>query len=379
VPAGAGARESQLGVALAVAILKAGAFVAIAWIIGTRLASALMERMARAHSPELFTLAVFTLALGIAIVAAVVFDVSVALGAFFAGLVVGQSRFGPQAMADIAPFRDVFAALFFVSVGMLFNPLFVLEQPLVVAAALGIVLVIKPLVAYGIVLLLRDTRRVAATVGVGLAQIGEFSFILASLGGALGVLPAGALDALVVAAIVSISINPLLFRVADRWANAGAEAASRRAGHAAPAVIGHAVDGRTVEVVVAGHGALGQSIARRCAEVGNAVCAIDSDVDNLEADEARDYRCVFGDATRPQVLVAAGIEQASVIVIAGLELAAKMQVCNRARELNARIRIVAAAANGGEASWLREFGAEFVCDALEGQTEELARSVRAAL
>jgi CPA2 family monovalent cation:H+ antiporter-2 len=379
LPAGAGARESQLGVALAVAMLKAGAFVAIAWIIGTRLASALMERMAKARSPELFTLVVFTLALGIAIVAAVVFDVSVALGAFFAGLVVGQSRFGPQAMADIAPFRDVFAALFFVSVGMLFNPLFVLEQPLVVAAALGIVLVIKPLVAYGIVLLLRDTRRVAATVGVGLAQIGEFSFILASLGGALGVLPAGALDALVVAAIVSISINPLLFRVADRWANAGAEAASRRAGDEAPAVIGHAVDGRTVEVVVAGHGALGQSIARRCAEVGNAVCAIDSDVDNLEADEARDYRCVFGDATRPQVLVAAGIEQASVIVIAGLELAAKMQVCSRARELNARIRIVAAAANGGEASWLREFGAEFVCDALEGQTEELARSVRAAL
>ena len=152
------------------------------------------------------------LALGVAIIAAKVFNVSVALGAFFAGLIVGQSRFGVQAAADIVPFRDVFSALFFVSIGMLFNPAFVVSEPWMVALVLGIVLLLKPLVAFGVVVLLRDTLRTGLTVAVGLGQIGEFSFILAALGQSLGILPPQGMDALVVAAIISIAVNPLLFR-----------------------------------------------------------------------------------------------------------------------------------------------------------------------
>jgi len=172
--------------------------------------------MARTQSNELFTLTVFVVALGVAVLAAEVFHVSVALGAFFAGLVVGQSRFGPRAAADMAPFRDVFSALFFVSIGMLFNPAFVLREPLLVLGSLAIVLVLKPLAAWAIVRALRDGRRTAATVAVGLAQIGEFSFILASLAVSLGLLPREALDALVATAIASIAVNPVLFRLAAR-------------------------------------------------------------------------------------------------------------------------------------------------------------------
>jgi monovalent cation:H+ antiporter-2, CPA2 family len=205
----------ETAIAVASAIGKAAVFAVLIWALGTRLLAPIMERVARTRSSELFTLTVFVVALGVAIIASEMFHVSVALGAFFAGLVVGQSRFGAQAAADMAPFRDVFTALFFVSVGMLFNPQFVLSEPLIVLAALAIVLVAKPAVAVAIVLLLRDTRRTALTVGVGLAQIGEFSFILAAVGTSQGLLPPAAMDALVAVAIVSIAVNPLLFRLAD--------------------------------------------------------------------------------------------------------------------------------------------------------------------
>ncbi|MEO8756032.1 MAG: cation:proton antiporter [Casimicrobiaceae bacterium] len=197
---------------LGVALGKTAVFALLLWFVGSPVVSKLLERMMKTRSDELFTLTVFVVALGVAVIAAQVFHVSVALGAFFAGLVVGQSRFGKEATGFMTPFRDVFSALFFVSVGMLFNPGFVLAHPLMVLAALVIVLIVKPLAALAIVVLIRDGRGTAVTVGVGLAQIGEFSFILATLGKSLGILPAEGLDALIVAAIVSIALNPLLFR-----------------------------------------------------------------------------------------------------------------------------------------------------------------------
>jgi CPA2 family monovalent cation:H+ antiporter-2 len=213
-----------LAQALLLALGKAAVFAALVWIVGTRVVSRVMERIAKTGSDELFTVAVFVVALGVALIAAQVFHLSVALGAFFAGVVVGQSRFGPQASVYVAPFRDVFSALFFVSVGMLFDPAFVLAEPIKVLTALGIVLLVKPGVALVIVLLLRDTRKTAATVAIGLAQIGEFSFILGALGTQLGVLPSEALDALIAAALVSIAVNPLLFK-ALAWFERRAERA----------------------------------------------------------------------------------------------------------------------------------------------------------
>ena len=222
--AGGAATGGSLTQELALALGKAAVFAALVWFVGTRLVSKVLERMVQPHSEELSTVAVLVIALGVAMIAAQVFHLSVALGAFFAGLVVGQSRFGRQAGIYMTPFRDVFAAMFFVSVGMLFNPSFVLEHPLIVLAALVVVLVVKPLVAVAIVMLLRETRQTAATVGVGLAQIGEFSFILGALGLQQGTLPQDALDALVAAAIVSIALNPLLFRAMRRFERAAVKA-----------------------------------------------------------------------------------------------------------------------------------------------------------
>jgi CPA2 family monovalent cation:H+ antiporter-2 len=208
---GASASDTVLEVALALA--KAALCAVLVWLLGSRLVSPLMLRIARTRSNELFTLTVFVVALGVAILSATLFNVSVALGAFFGGLVVGQARFGPQAAADMAPFRDVFSALFFVSVGMLFNPSLLLTDPAALLGALAIVLVVKPAIALAIVLALRDTPRTALTVAVGLAQIGEFSFILGQLGMTLGILPSAGMDVLVAAAIASIAIDPLLFRL----------------------------------------------------------------------------------------------------------------------------------------------------------------------
>ena len=371
--ASGGADAGTLLPALLKALALAGAFALLVWVVGTRVLSWLMERMAGAGSHELFTLTVFVVALGVATIAAEVFHVSVALGAFFAGLVLGQSRFGPQAAADMAPFRDVFSALFFVSVGMLFNPAFVLERPDLVLAALGIVMVIKPLAAWLIVSALRGTPRTAATVSVGLAQIGEFSFILGSLGTALGILPRQAMDTLVVVAIVSIAINPVLFRFVARLLARKARA-EEAASSALPQETGAPV---AVPVVMVGFRSLGRRLARRCADTGVALRVIDSDDGDMQ--QALPFERLVGDPTDSKVLQRAGVAEARTLLVADLSLNEKMQVCRAARQLNPRVAIISAAATDAERAWLQEFGAHFVCDALDEMSEQLARAVRASL
>ncbi len=378
-PAAAGA--GSIGKALALALVKVGAFALLVGFIGTRLVSWLLERMARLQSSELFTLTVFVVALGVAVLAAEVFHVSVALGAFFAGLVVGQSRFGAQAAADMAPVRDVFSALFFVSIGMLFNPGFVVREPLMVLGVLAIVLGVKPLVALVIVRALRHSRRTAATVAVGLAQIGEFSFILASLGTALGLLPREAMDALVVAAIASIAINPVLFRLAAKRFPESEPEPEPEPEADAPAARGPAAPpGDTPRVVLAGHGSLGRRVAAHAAEARVALTVIDAtDPDGVRQLAGSSLRYVFGDPTRPEVLAAAGIADARAIVAADLPLADKMRICSLARRLNPRIAVIGAAASDAERAWLAEFGAHPVCDALDEQSRQVACALRAAV
>ena len=377
LPALAAERTDPAGMAsaLGLALGKAAVFAALVWAVGSRLVAPAMERIARTRSTELFTLTVFVVALGVALLAAEVFSVSVALGAFFAGLVVGQSRFGPQAAADMVPFRDVFSALFFVSVGMLFNPGVVTSQPLLLAGALAIVLVVKPPVALAIVKLLRDTQRTALTVAVGLAQIGEFSFILGVLGQQLGILPPAGMDILVAAAIVSIALNPLLFRVvAAREARlAGGRADAPTKEGAAP------VPESAPAVALTGLGELGRRVVQRCAAAGVPVSVIDADPDALAELRGRGLAVVRGDPADPEVLRAAGMADARMILVTNPTLADKMQICIAARQVNPRIAIVATSGSAAERAWLHEFGAAFVCDAIDEMTESLVRTVRDAL
>jgi CPA2 family monovalent cation:H+ antiporter-2 len=372
VLAATGENAPSIGQSLLLALGKVLAFALLVMGVGTRLVSRVLERIARTQSTELFTLTIFVIALGVAMLAAQVFHVSVALGAFFAGLVVGQSRFGAQAAADMAPFRDVFSALFFVSVGMLFNPSFVIEQPLMVLGALVIVLVLKPLVAVALIAAFRASTRTAATVGVGLAQIGEFSFILASLGLSLGVLPREALDSLVVAAIVSIAINPLLFRaVGGRVRDAGVAA-----DEAAPRTAEQPASQSAATVVLVGYGALGRRLAARCADEGMSVRAIHRDPDLEAAVSPEGVALLFGDASRPEVLEAAGVAGCRMLVVADLSLTDKIQVCTQARRLNPRLLIAASASSDADKAWLEEFGVHYVSDARDEQAERMARAIR---
>lgn len=367
----------EMAGALALAVLKAVAFAAAIWLLGTRLLAPVMERIARMRSSELFTMTVFVVAMGVAILAAEIFSVSVALGAFFAGLAVGRSRFGLQAASDMAPFRDVFSALFFVSVGMLFNPALVASSPLLLAVALLIVLVLKPLTAFAVVTVLGDTRRTGLTVAVGLAQVGEFSFILGTLGRAMGILPQEAMDALVATAILSIAVNPLLFRALRAAESRAVEVVAAEPEPAA------AAEGAGREspfpVIVAGAGEVGRRLVQRCAESGIAVCVVDPDSGALAAVGGCGIATLRGDPGSDDVLEAAGAADARIIVVTGAPLAEKMRVCLAARRVNPRIAVVATSGGDAERAWLKEFGAAYICDALEEVTDALFRSVRSVL
>jgi len=377
----AGGNASETGVEIAIALAKGAVFAALVWALGTRVLAPGMERIARVRSTELFTLTVFVVALGVAAFAAEVFHISVALGAFFAGLVVGQSRIGPQAAADMAPFRDVFTALFFVSIGMLFDPLIVVERPAMLALALAIVLVLKPLAALAIVLLLRDSVRTGLTVAVGLAQIGEFSFILAAQGVALGTLPPEGQGLLVATAILSIALNPLLFRLLPALERrfTGKPPATPERPAAAAASETPPRTHAPAAVLISGVGAVGRRVALRATAWGVPVCVVDDRLEALEALQAQGIATVFGDPSREAVLEAARADAARVIVVTNSSLQMKVRVCAAARKLNPRIAVVAPAENEAERAWLREFGAAHVADIHDEVADSLARAVRRAL
>ena len=209
------AASTNVPLALALAAAKLGVLVAFTLVVGGRLIPWVLGQVARTNSRELFTLTILVLALGIAVTSAKLFGASMALGAFLAGMVVGRSDFSQRAASEALPMRDAFAVLFFVSVGMLFDPRDLTEAPGLVAATLGMVFVGKPVAAMMIVWFLRCPLRTGLSVAVALAQIGEFSFILATVARDLGLLPEPAHNALVAASILSISLNPLLYRLID--------------------------------------------------------------------------------------------------------------------------------------------------------------------
>jgi monovalent cation:H+ antiporter-2, CPA2 family len=213
--------------AVGVTLLKVAAFIAVIIVVGRQAFPWLLSRVVRTESQELFTLAAIALSLGVAVGAAELFGVSYALGAFFAGLVLPDSDHSHRAAKDLRPLQDIFAALFFVSVGMLLDPAILLQQPLRVLLVVLIIVFGKSLVAYGLVRGLRGSHRTAFTVSVALAQIGEFSFILAALGQHLGLLPAEGLSLLVAGALFSITINPFLFQLIGKESES-ASATSKR-------------------------------------------------------------------------------------------------------------------------------------------------------
>lgn len=353
------------------AVIKLAALVAIVLLAGSRVVPWILTQVAKLRSSELFTLTVLVLSVTIAVGSATIFGASVALGAFLAGIVVAQSPVSHQAAADALPMRDAFAVLFFVSVGMLFDPAFVLAQPLMVAAGLAVVLVFKPLAAMVIVALCGYPPRTALTVAIGLAQIGEFSFILAQVAGEHRLLPPEGMNVLVATAMISITINPLLFRSLGRFERAverltwlhrllsaryRRRAAEINSGLAAAAAT---PNGRELAVIV-GYGPTGRLVDALLRDAGIRTVIVDMNIDTVRSLTAAGRAALYGDATRREVLEQAGIREAAHLVVSLPHTDGRAPLVMAARELNPNVEITVRARYLAEREVLHRAGASRV-------------------
>jgi K+:H+ antiporter len=371
----------------ALALGKAAVFLALAYVVGTRLLPWIFASVARLRSSELFLLAVVATALLTAFVSSALFGLSLALGAFVAGILVSESDLSHQAAAEVLPFRDLFAVLFFVSVGMLVDP----AALLVALPSVIVLVVIAVVVKGGLSGLFGRARgmptRSAVLLGAGLAQVGEFSFILAEDGLELGILRPAAYNLVLGTAVVSILVSPLAWRVAERiirWAEGRADAAAISAGPA-PAVPGAAPTTRTElaldpgeaerrpGVVVLGAGRVGRLVVQAVRTRGFRCVVVDRDQHRL-GDVARlGAATVYGDAANPGILARCGLDRARVLIIAiGDPLTVRLAT-ERARRINPNLTIDARARGRREAEQLRALGASRVADPEVEAAFELAR------
>ena len=363
-PRGVAARVAgdSLGLTLAFTVGKVALFIAIVVLIGKRVVPWLLEQAARTGSRELFTLSVLAVALGIAYGSAELFGVSFALGAFFAGVVLSESDFSHQAAADSLPLKDAFAVLFFVSVGMLFDPSILLRHPLEVLSVVLVVLIGKTVAAFAIVLIFGYPVTTALTVSASLAQIGEFSFILAGLGVALGFLPPEGRDLILAAAILSITLNPLLFAAVDPL-TAGLRARPRliarleRSGDQLSALPagGEDADPRDHAVIV-GYGRVGGMIGEVLNAQGLPFVVVEQNRRRVQELRARGLRALYGDATALGVLAAAGVERARLLVVATPGGLQTRRIIALARQANPRIDTAVRTHSAGELAYLERQG-----------------------
>lgn len=354
----AGADTSSLLMALGKTLLQVGIFVALMLVVGRRLFPWVLWQVQKLGSRELFTLCVVAAAVSIAYGATKLFGVSFALGAFFAGMVLRESQFSHRAAEETLPLRDAFAVLFFVSVGMLFNPAVLFDEPLRVLAVVGIIVIGKSLAAAVLVLLLRYPLHTALTVSASLAQIGEFSFILIGLGMALGVMPAQAQSLVVAGALISIAVNPLTFKgiaPIQEWLLKRSQLARDLAARDDPlAELPMTTDPKYLskQVVLVGYGRVGRKLAEALAADAVPFVVADQNRDVVERLRVRGIPAVFGDAAQPETLIQAHVARASVLVIATHDSMGVRQMAETARMLNPAIEIVVRSHNEEEAKRL---------------------------
>ncbi|KYF47296.1 sodium:proton exchanger [Sorangium cellulosum] len=357
-----GASGGATGIAISVglALLKLAGLVAFTFIVGQRVIPVLLGYVAKTGSRELFTLTVLVVALGVSVGSAKLFGSSMALGAFLGGLVVGQSDFSSRAASEALPMRDAFAVLFFVSVGMLLDPSQLAASWPVTVATLAVVLIGKPIAALVVVLLLRRPMKTAFAVALSLAQIGEFSFILAALGRQLGVVPDEAAQALVVASIASITLNPLLFSVRDNFARWTSTFFMRRQAAAASDEEAAAhVDELAHRAIVVGYGPVGRTLTRLLRENGIEPTVIELNLDTVKAVQAQGIRAIYGDATQREILERAGAGTADSLLYTSAG-APGDGVIEQAKGMNPGLFVLARAFYLREAGPLKKAGADVV-------------------
>lgn len=347
------ANKNNIGAVLGIAGLKILGLVVVVVALGKWGIPWAMEHIARTRSRELFTLAVLVLAVGIAVGSAKFFGVSMALGAFLAGLAVGRSEFATRAANDALPMRDAFAVLFFVSVGMLFDPKSLVQVPHIIGVVLIVVMLIKPLAAILTVKILGEPWPRAVPIGAAFSQVGEFSFILGNVALGLGLINNAGWNALVASSIISIALNPYVYRFARR------KVTSREKIKDTPAVARAGPAIQPKRCIVVGFGPVGRTAHQLLLDRGSEVIVIDLNLDATRELRNAGHSAVYGDVRQPGVLIEAGIETTETLILtANIEDAA--DIIKLALQLNPNLRVLARCAHLRETAILRNAGAAFV-------------------
>ena len=339
---------------------KVAIFIALMLVVGRRVFPRLLWYVASTNSNELFILSVIAVAIGIAYGSAMLFGVSFALGAFFAGMVMRESDLSHRAAHESLPLRDAFSVLFFVSVGMLFDPDILIKQPFHLVATLGIIIIVKSLAAFLLVLAFRYPLNTALTVSASLAQIGEFSFILAGLGVSLGLLPVEAQSLILAAAFISITLNPLIFKLvepAQAWIRSRSGVARILERSDDPlAELPTTVTSSYVtnHVVLVGYGRVGGHIGETLRKESVPLVVAEQNRETVEGLRKRGIHAVAGDAAEPAVLIQAHIARAAMLVIAVPDTLRARRMIETARILNPPVGIIVRTHNEEEAALLRK-------------------------
>ena len=355
------------------AIAKMGLLAIAVLVGGKRFIPWILTKVAHTRSRELFTLSVLALALLIATASVVIFEASFALGAFLAGMAVGQSKLGEQAAADALPMKDAFAVLFFVAVGMLFNPVVLFEQTKLFLLLMAVILIAKPLAALAVVIILGYSTTTAFTVAIALAQIGEFSFILAGEARKLGLLSIEKESTLIAAAILSLALNPLLFRLVPvlekhlsnhkkAWEFFNWRAMKRL--NELEYANNQAAEGQKKAIIV-GHGPVGRIITRLFKQAGVHPIIIDMNIDTITYLNERGINAIFGDASKVDILKAAGMETAKYLVVTPPGLNLQLPVINAAKSINNNAIIYSRAKYISEKEMMENLGLNVSYDELE--------------
>jgi len=368
---------------LGLTLLQVGAFVALMLVLGRRFFPWVLWQVQRTGSRELFTLCVVAAAVSIAFGATALFGVSFALGAFFAGMVMRESEFSHRAAEESLPLRDAFAVLFFVSVGMLFDPLVIIERPLQVLAVASIIIVGKSVAAGALVLMFRYPLNTALTVSASLAQIGEFSFILMGLGGSLGLLPPEANSLVLAGALISIAVNQLCFKMVEplqQWILAKSAYARKLEARDDPmAELPMNTEDKYLsrQVVLVGYGRVGERIANAMRAHHIPFVVADQNRELVERLREEGTAAVFGDAAEPAVLIQAHIANARMLVIAVHDAFNVRQMISTARTLNPQIQTLVRTHNETEARLLESEGAQHVFLGEQELAQAMVRQVLA--
>ena len=352
--------SQSIWLTIGITLLKVTGFIAFMLIIGKRLVPMIMQFVARLGSRELFTLTVVAAAVSIAYGSYAVFGVSMALGAFFAGMVVKESDFSHRAEEETLPLREIFSILFFVSVGMLFDPSILIEEPLRILAVIAIIMVGKTLAAIALVLFFRYPINTALTVGASLAQIGEFSFILATLGLSLGLLTPDAQNLILAGALFSITLNSFVFSAIEpvqRWIRERSHLARLLERSADPlAMLPDEVDQAYLrdQVVIIGYGGVGRRISENLIQQNIKVVIAEENRDIVEKLRSQGIAAVSGEATEPNVLIQAHIQHARLLVISPMDILDIHRIVDISKQLNPEIQVLICAESKEEAAVIRQ-------------------------